>query len=327
MIEVVISKYLESHKRLVIPQLGAFLVKKPEGHVYFSELMRRDDGVLRQLLSEAGLSELEIGGEIDRLVFEVRHCVELGGEYPLKGLGVFRGEENGAVAFEYKPEPIPEPIPAVEPVTKTTPSADACGKGSAADLPAGNQHSGAVAETPAGKSAAADTCAAGAHTGDVDDKTARSAVPNPVTAEEKAAAREDTVSGENPSGKRLSAEGTQHPEEETLRGGHIRPDRVAEAVKAAFSMDDVHVSESAKMNPEPCLKGLRYRKPHKSTDVCSYVEPKSGRGMDRFLVVGLIAILIALAALAFGYFVNETRAELMDEPLELVQPSGDQSSK
>lgn len=322
MIEVVISKYLESHKRLVIPQLGAFLVKKPEGHVYFSELMRRDDGVLRQLLSEAGLSELEIGGEIDRLVFEVRHCVELGGEYPLKGLGVFRGEENGAVAFEYKPEP----IPAAEPVAKSNPSADACSEGSSADLPVGNQHPGAEAETPAGKSAAADTCTAEAHAGDVGHKTARSAAPNPLPAEEKAAAKEESVSGEDPSGERLSAE-EQHPEEETLSGGHIRPDRVAEAVKAAFSMDDVHVSESAKMNPEPCLKGLRYRKPHKSTDVCSYVEPKSGRGMDRFLVVGLIAILIALAALAFGYFVNETRAELMDEPLELVQPSGDQSSK
>lgn len=46
----VITQYLETHKRLVIPQLGAFIVKEPGRAVLFSELLKRDDGVLRGLL-------------------------------------------------------------------------------------------------------------------------------------------------------------------------------------------------------------------------------------------------------------------------------------
>ena len=70
MLSLVISQYLESHKRLVVPQLGAFIVKEPGHAVLFSELLKRDDGVLRRLLSERGMNELEAAGEIDRFVFE-----------------------------------------------------------------------------------------------------------------------------------------------------------------------------------------------------------------------------------------------------------------
>ena len=45
-----ISQYLESHKRLVVPQLGTFIVKEPGVSIVFSELLKRDDGTLRRLL-------------------------------------------------------------------------------------------------------------------------------------------------------------------------------------------------------------------------------------------------------------------------------------
>ena len=70
-----LSRFIASHKRLVIPQLGAFLVKEPGHEVLFSELIRRDDGVLRGLLLAEGMNELSVAGEIDRFVFEVRHAV------------------------------------------------------------------------------------------------------------------------------------------------------------------------------------------------------------------------------------------------------------
>ncbi|MDE5624369.1 MAG: hypothetical protein K2I62_07160, partial [Alistipes sp.] len=66
----VIAQYLRSHRRLSIPQMGAFIVKEPGRSVLFSELLKRDDGVLRSLLVAGGVSELEAGGEIDRFVFE-----------------------------------------------------------------------------------------------------------------------------------------------------------------------------------------------------------------------------------------------------------------
>ena len=59
-----ISQYLESHKRLVVPQLGTFIVKEPGVSIVFSDLLKRDDGTLRRLLIDGGLSELEAAGEI-----------------------------------------------------------------------------------------------------------------------------------------------------------------------------------------------------------------------------------------------------------------------
>ena len=104
-----IKHYLSRHKRLVIPQFGAFIVKEPGGEVLFSELLRRDDGVLRGLLCGEGMSELEAAGAIDRFVFEVRHAVQEGGEYPMEGFGRFRAGRNGTMAFVHEPASDPAP--------------------------------------------------------------------------------------------------------------------------------------------------------------------------------------------------------------------------
>lgn len=101
----VIAQYLSSHRRLIIPQMGAFIVKEPGRSVLFSELLKRDDGVLRSLLAARGTSELEAGGEIDRFVFEVRHAIQQGREFPLEGLGVLKPGPNETIAFTYAPQP------------------------------------------------------------------------------------------------------------------------------------------------------------------------------------------------------------------------------
>ena len=82
MIVELISKYLESNKRLVVPNLGAFIVKEAGRVVLFSNLIKGDDGVLRSLLVEAGVSELETAAALDRRV-SVRWlwCVEVWREW------------------------------------------------------------------------------------------------------------------------------------------------------------------------------------------------------------------------------------------------------
>ena len=71
-----------------MPQLGTFIVKVPEGGVVFSELLRRDDGILRGLLvQQGGMNDLEAAGAIDRFVFEVRHALEHEGAYAIEGFG------------------------------------------------------------------------------------------------------------------------------------------------------------------------------------------------------------------------------------------------
>ena len=190
----IIKQYLAAHKRLVVPQLGAFIVKEPERSVVFSELLKRDDGVLRGLLRDGGTSDLEAAGEIDRFVFEVRHAVERGQEYPLEGFGVMKPGPNGTIAFTHEP--------------------------------------GAAA---------------------------------PLSGDEKPA-----------------------------RQSQLEPGKLAEAVRTAFA--EPHVSPSAKMNPDPSVRGLRYGKPPKNTDACRYVDrvPRR-RGADWFIWIAIALSLIHIS--------------------------------
>lgn len=211
-------QYLKSNKRLVVPQLGTFIVKEPGRSVVFSELLKRDDGVLRGLLRAEGMGELEAAGEIDRFVFEIRHAVEHGAEFRLEGFGVMKPGPNATIAFAYEPQPEAEP---------------------------------AVEDEPAGA-------------------------------------------------KRSS----------------LQPEKVAEAVKTAFA--EPRVSTSAKMNPDPSVRGLRYGKPPKSTDAYRYVDRAPRRRADRFIWIAVIAAVLAVAAIAFGLWRDarekQADAEYIEQP-------------
>lgn len=98
-----ISKYLLTNKRLVIPNLGAFIVKTPGEKILFSNMIKGDDGVLRRLLTEAGLSELKAAGLIDRFVFEVNYRLQNSGVCDINGLGRMVAGANGSISFEYNP--------------------------------------------------------------------------------------------------------------------------------------------------------------------------------------------------------------------------------
>ena len=98
-------QYLESHRRRVVPQLGTFIVKEPGRSVVFSELLKRDDGVLRGLLCAGGMSELEAAGAVDRFVFEVRHAVQEGREFRREGLGTLCGGPEGTIVFLGEAQP------------------------------------------------------------------------------------------------------------------------------------------------------------------------------------------------------------------------------
>ena len=104
MLTGIITNYLTQHRRLVVPQLGTFIVKVPEGGVVFSELLRRDDGILRGLLvQQGGMNDLEAAGAIDRFVFEVRHALEHEGAYAIEGFGRLTLSPGGAIVFQAAP--------------------------------------------------------------------------------------------------------------------------------------------------------------------------------------------------------------------------------
>lgn len=103
MVVSVIYKYLERNKRLVVPNLGAFIVKVAGEKVLFSNLIKGDDGVLRGLLVENGLTELEAAAAIDRFVFEVNSRLEESGVCELHGLGKLSKGVNGTLQFAFDP--------------------------------------------------------------------------------------------------------------------------------------------------------------------------------------------------------------------------------
>lgn len=125
----VILEYLGSNRRLVVPALGAFMVKDT-GDLVFSDLLRNDDGVLSSLLLGRGMNDMEVAVMIDRFVFEVRHELDQYGYCRMGELGTLRIEPDTKVLRLYPPvkseEPltvvdtpyVPEPI--VEPIIEST---------------------------------------------------------------------------------------------------------------------------------------------------------------------------------------------------------------
>lgn len=217
----IIKQYLAAHKRLVVPQLGAFIVKEPERSIVFSELLKRDDGVLRGFCATA---ERGIWRPPARSTASFSRCVtpwERGQEYPLEGLGVMKPGPNGTIAFVYAPAP-------------------------AAPLSGG---------------------------------------------------------------------------ERPVRPPQLEPGKLAEAVRTAFA--EPHVSPSAKMNPDPSVRGLRYGKPHKNTDACRYVDrvPRR-RGADWFIWIAIIAAVIAAGAIAFGYWRDAKERQAEAEYIEAPAAGG-----
>lgn len=101
-IRIAISDYLRNNRRLVVPSFGAFLVKEP-GTVLFSELLKTDDGVLRGILAEQGLGEMECAGAIDRFIFEARHSLSATGRFDMGEIGCLVSDLEGNIRMAGTP--------------------------------------------------------------------------------------------------------------------------------------------------------------------------------------------------------------------------------
>lgn len=76
------------------------MVKDSENRILFSLLLKKDDGVLRALLQERGLGEIEVAAAVDRFIFELKHATaDVGGIFELKGFGVLKHESSGKILF------------------------------------------------------------------------------------------------------------------------------------------------------------------------------------------------------------------------------------
>lgn len=257
-----ITRYLLLNKRLVVPNLGAFVVNPSNGELIFVELLKQDDGVLMRQLMADGLSAVDAMNMIDRFVFEIRHKVESGGTATLNGIGRMSLAEDGLYRFEYDPDAgreiavpasaVEEPAPIEEPVVEPQPEV--------------------IAEPE-----------------------------QPIVEQEPAA---------------------EEPQEE------VAPQPEPEPTPAQPKY------ERPLMEPESYVKGLRYGKPQRpSKDDIRYVGHSTGRGVDKFVIIAIVAALLAIGAIVYGwlssreqediYGYDEESIEQFDEVVdEAVEQSG-----
>lgn len=250
-----ITRYLLLNKRLVVPNLGAFVVNPSNGDLIFVELLKQDDGVLMRQLMADGLSAVDAMNMIDRFVFEIRHKVESGGTATLNGIGRMSLAEDGLYRFEYDPDAgreIAVPVSAVE-------------ESAPVEEPVAEPQSEAVAEPEQSI---------------VEEQPAVEQMPEPQAQPE--------------------------PEPTPSQPKYERP----------------------LMEPESYVKGLRYGKPQRpSKDDIRYVGHSAGRGVDKFVIIAVVAALLAVGAIVYGWLSSREQDDIYgydEEPIEQVDAMVDE---
>lgn len=250
-----ITRYLLLNKRLVVPNLGAFVVNPSNGELIFVELLKQDDGVLMRQLMADGLSAVDAMNMIDRFVFEIRHRVESGGTATLNGIGRMSLAEDGLYRFEYDPD-----------------------AGREIAVPASVVEVSAPVEKPV-----------------VEPQPEEVAEPEQPVVEQEPAAEE--------------------PQEE------IEPEPEPAPAQPKY--------ERPLIEPESYVKGLRYGKPQRpSKDDIRYVGHSAGRGVDKFVVVAIVAALLAIGAIIYGWLSSREQEDIYgydEEPIELFDEAVDEA--
>ena len=101
MVNKIIADYLKTNKRLVVPQFGAFL-HKDDGTVAFVPFLKKDDGVLIQLIGSAyGLNPGDAQAAIEEFTAEIKKNIAARGAYIIEGIGTLKIDSNSIYSVSY----------------------------------------------------------------------------------------------------------------------------------------------------------------------------------------------------------------------------------
>lgn len=101
MINKIIAEYLQTNKRLVVPHFGAFIRKENSEAIVFVPFLKKDDGVLQQLLvSEYGMDSADAQAVIDEYIAEIKESIAARGAYVIEGVGRLMTDSNGICYLE-----------------------------------------------------------------------------------------------------------------------------------------------------------------------------------------------------------------------------------
>jgi len=96
-----ITKLLKTANRIIIPELGAFIVKKDEpGTILFNEFLKFNDGVFVGYVAEQESIEKEEALEkTENFVKQIFLQLEKGESHVIENLGAFQKDEKGKIQF------------------------------------------------------------------------------------------------------------------------------------------------------------------------------------------------------------------------------------
>lgn len=119
-----LKQLIAQHRRVVIPDFGAFLKKEtPEGEeLVFSPFLRKDDGMVTDaIVREYGVETEDARAMVAEFVIYLRQSLASSGRYYIEGVGMLAADANGTVTLKAGEAPEPEPleteaVPEPEPV-------------------------------------------------------------------------------------------------------------------------------------------------------------------------------------------------------------------
>lgn len=267
MIVEIIYNFLQANKRLVVPNLGAFIVKQGadgERKVLFSNLIKSDDGVLRKLLVEKGVNELEAAGVIDRFVFEVNFRLDNGGVCALEGFGALKRGANGSMSF----------------VENDGARGDVLDGGFAEKLAERN----AMLQQKAAEAAAQQEHQPKEENEEADEEMSIEVIPHTPAVEE-------TPSVEPAKRRQIDDMYSQEP-----------------------------LTVSSQKRPASYVKGLQYGKGGKIITGREYATSRKSSKGDVIIKIAMVAALLAVCALAYGFYCNYKNGQFTSDEVEIVEP-------
>ncbi|MFC2115535.1 SPOR domain-containing protein [Bacteroidota bacterium] len=115
-----LTSLLEKNNRVIVPDLGAFIIRQQEPReLVFNDLLAFDDGLLTdQIMQEENKSKAEARDEISKYVENVKKILEDGKAYQLKNIGSLLMDSSGKIEYSTSvagKDSIPEDVPVEEP--------------------------------------------------------------------------------------------------------------------------------------------------------------------------------------------------------------------
>lgn len=101
----ILAELIRKNKRLIIPNVGAFLHRDTESNtqlsITFSPFLKYNDGQLEDLLiSNYGLSKIEAAEQIKNLSIEIIAEINESGSYTIPGIGLLTNDSKGSISLK-----------------------------------------------------------------------------------------------------------------------------------------------------------------------------------------------------------------------------------